>query len=101
MAKTKSNFRSWKARAPKIPEYTCPLIDDILGDLSSDPDMRAKQYNKVKRKLERLRKQNDRLRSSGIYWYEKCKKHYSSLDVHIKEDVKSIWNMFFPWLKVK
>ena len=31
MAKTKSNFRSWKARAPKIPEYTCPLIDDILG----------------------------------------------------------------------
>ena len=101
MARAKINFRSWKARAPKIPEYTCPLIDDILGDLSSDPNIKAKQYTKVQRKLERLRKQNDRLRSSGIYWYELCKKNFSYIDETIREDAKSLWNMFFPWIKMK
>tara|TARA_Y100000590_G_scaffold402163_1_gene487655 strand:- start:1651 stop:1956 length:306 start_codon:yes stop_codon:yes gene_type:complete len=101
MAKAKINFRSWKARAPKIPEYTCPLIDGILDDLSADTNITAKQYTKAKRKLERLRKQNDRLRSSGIYWYEKCKKNFSRIDESVTEDAKSIWNTFFPWLKIK
>ena len=63
-----------KTRAPKIPEYSCPVIDEIIADLSTDPNMTAKKFTNVKRKLNRLRKQNTQLRSSGVYWYEIVKK---------------------------
>ena len=63
-----------RTRAPKIPEYSCPVIDQIIADLSTDPNMTAKKFTNVKRKLNRLRKQNTQLRSSGVYWYEIVKK---------------------------
>ena len=63
-----------RTRAPKIPEYSCPVIDEIIADLSTDPNMTAKKFTNVKRKLNRLRKQNTQLRSSGVYWYETVKK---------------------------
>ena len=63
-----------KTRAPKIPEYSCPVIDEIIADLSTDPNMTAKKFTNVKRKLNRLRNQNTQLRSSGVYWYEIVKK---------------------------
>ena len=63
-----------KTRAPKIPEYSCPVIDEIIAELSTDPNMTAKKFTNVKRKLNRLRKQNTQLRSSGVYWYEIAKK---------------------------
>ena len=63
-----------RTRAPKIPEYSCPVIDEIIADLSTDPNMTAKKFTNVKRKLNRLRKQNTQLRSSGVYWYEIVKK---------------------------
>ena len=63
-----------RTRAPKIPEYSCPIIDEIIADLSTDPNMTAKKFTNVKRKLNRLRKQNTQLRSSGVYWYEIVKK---------------------------
>ena len=63
-----------RTRAPKIPEYSCPVIDEIIADLSTDPNMTAKKFTNVKRKLNRLRKQSTQLRSSGVYWYEIVKK---------------------------
>ena len=50
------------------------LIDEIIAELSTDPNMTAKKFTNVKRKLNRLRKQNTQLRSSGVYWYEIAKK---------------------------
>ena len=62
----KFTLHKLKTRAPKIPEYSCPVIDEIIADLSTDPNMTAKKFLTVKRKLNRLRKQNTQLRSSGV-----------------------------------
>ena len=70
----KFTLHKLKTRAPKIPEYSCPVIDEIIAELSTDPNMTAKKFSNVKRKLNRLRKQNTQLRSSGVYWYEIVKK---------------------------
>jgi|TARA_B110000444_G_scaffold60236_1_gene56080 hypothetical protein len=71
----KDRWRFFKKRAPKVPDYTCPIIDDVLDTLSSDPQMSAKLFRKIKTKMERLRRQNDKLRESGVYWYGICKKN--------------------------
>ena len=68
------SLKKLKTRAPKIPEYSCPLIDEIIDDLSTDPDIRSNKFIKVRKKLNQLRKQNTQLRSSGVYWYEMVKK---------------------------
>ena len=68
------SLKKIKARAPKISEYSCPLIDEIIADLSTDPNIRAKKFVVVRKKLNQLRKQNTQLRSSGVYWYEIVKK---------------------------
>ena len=70
----KFTLHKLKTRAPKIPEYSCPVIDEIIADLSTDPNMTAKKFSNIKKKLNRLRKQNTQLRSSGVYWYEIVKK---------------------------
>ena len=70
----KITIKKLKTRAPKIPEYSCPLIDEILAELSTDPNIPLRKFLKVKKKLNQLRKQNTQLRSSGVYWYETCKK---------------------------
>ena len=70
----KFTLHTLKTRAPKTPEYSCPVIDEIIAELSTDPNMTAKKFSNVKRKLNRLRKQNTQLRSSGVYWYEIVKK---------------------------
>ncbi len=70
----KITLKKLKSRAPKIPEYSCPVIDEIIAELSTDPDIKASKYSIVKKKLNNLRKQNTQLRSSGVYWYGVVKK---------------------------
>ena len=70
----KITIKKLKTRAPKIPEYSCPLIDEIIADLSTAPNIRSSKFIKVRKKLNQLRKQNTQLRSSGVYWYETIKK---------------------------
>ena len=70
----KITIKKLKTRAPKIPEDSCPLIDEIIADLSTDPNIRSSKFIKVRKKLNQLRKQNTQLRSSGVYWYETVKK---------------------------
>ena len=69
----RKKFSTLKRKAPKVPEYTCPIIDSVLDDLSSDPNIKASKFTKVKRKMEKLRTKNELLRESGIYWYEIAK----------------------------
>ena len=70
----KLTLKKLKSRAPKIPEYSCPVIDEIIAELSTDPDIKATKFMQVRKKLNNLRKQNIELRSSGVYWYEIAKK---------------------------
>lgn len=65
-----------KKRSPKVPDYTCTEIDNVIDRLEKIQD--SKKFSKLTlkiliRKLERLRRSNEALRESGIYWYEVCK----------------------------
>ena len=64
-----------KRLAPKIPDYTCPDIDWVIEKIENLFE-KKKAPSKVnvkvlKKKLERLRSQNEALRDSGHYWYHK------------------------------
>ena len=70
--KRQYNLKTLKKQAPSIPNFTCGDIDKVIRELDcyfGVPLKRLPLYN-LKRKMEKLRKANDRLRQSGVYWYE-------------------------------
>ncbi len=64
-----------RKKAPKVPDITCPAIDDILNQLEKliDKELKAKKFKSIERKMEKLRKANEKLRDSGKYWHDACK----------------------------
>tara|TARA_Y100000590_G_scaffold253017_1_gene284222 strand:+ start:2892 stop:3230 length:339 start_codon:yes stop_codon:yes gene_type:complete len=101
MARKKNRWNQWRKKAPKVPDNTCPLIDDILTDLEkimeANPIFDEKKFKRVEKKLERLRSQNEALRNSGIYWYEKCKDHLKEIKPDNFEDIKKIYKKIKPF----
>ena len=78
MKKRKKNLLTrLKHKAPSVPEFTCSHIDRVIEYIANS----AKSFKPITRtqakalikKLERLRKNNDRLRESGRYWYDACR----------------------------
>ena len=70
--KRQYKLQTLKKQAPFVPDFTCGDIDKVIRELDcyfGVPLKRVALYN-LKRKLEKLRKANDRLRQSGVYWYE-------------------------------
>lgn len=61
-----------KKKAPTIPDITCPAIDDVISRLEKfehrGKPITDRNVNAIKRKLEKLRTANEKLRDSGIYW---------------------------------
>ena len=74
MAGRKPNLKSLKKKAPKIPDFTCPDIDHIINYIENKDLLNRTQLAYFKRRMEKLRDSNDRLRDGGIYWYEEIKK---------------------------
>lgn len=74
MAGRKPKLRTLKRKAPKIPDFTCPDIDNIINYIDNLDVLKRGQLYKFKRGMEKLRNSNDKLRDSGIYWYEEIKK---------------------------
>ena len=76
-AKPKSHWARLKKKAPKVPDYTCPTIDDVLVRIekfqSNQKVITEYQWKLIKKRLEQLRSDNDNLRESGIYWYDVAK----------------------------
>jgi hypothetical protein len=70
----KPNLRTLKKKAPKVPDFTCPDIDEIINFIENLDVLKRGQLYKFKRGMEKLRNSNDKLRDSGIYWYEEIKK---------------------------
>ena len=64
-----------RKKAPKVPDITCPAIDDVLNRLEKliCREFTRKQFKILERKMERLRRANEQLRDSGIYWHDACK----------------------------
>jgi|TARA_B100000809_G_scaffold223705_1_gene233392 hypothetical protein len=74
--KFRSQWRKVRKPAPKVPDITCPAIDDILNRLEKsidDKPMTLAKYKFYERQMEKLRKANEALRDSGKYWHDICK----------------------------
>ena len=73
--KRQYNLKTLKKQSPSIPDFTCGDIDKVIRDLEDCYGVPLKRLSlyKLKRRMEKLRKANDRLRQSGIYWYELVK----------------------------
>ena len=74
MAGRKPNLKTLKKKAPKIPDFTCPDIDHIISYVEDKDLLNRTQLAYFKRRMEKLRDANDKLREGGIYWYEEIKK---------------------------
>ena len=67
-AQKRTNYWSKiRKKAPKVPDITCPAIDDVLNQLEKQIGREFKQskFRAVERKMEKLRKANEKLRDSG------------------------------------
>ena len=73
----KLTLTSLRKKAPKIPSHTCVSIDNVIEKLEKLVERKKaldkKQLKDLTKRLEKLRSTNERLRDSGIYWYEKLK----------------------------
>jgi FtsZ-binding cell division protein ZapB len=73
----KITLTSLKKNAPKVPDFTCVSIDNVISKLEKLVERKKaldkKQLKDLTKRLEKLRSTNERLRDSGIYWYEKLK----------------------------
>ena len=67
-----SNIRK---KAPKVPDITCPDIDKVLTicERAIDTRLTEAKFKRIERIMERLRKNNELLRESGVYWHNSCK----------------------------
>ena len=74
--KYKKYWGKIRKKAPKVPDLTCPAIDDILTRLEKSiggKPLTLAKYKMYERQLEKLRKANEALRDSGKYWHDVCK----------------------------
>ena len=69
----KPNLKTLKKKAPKIPDFTCPDIDHIINYVEDKDLLNRTQLAYFKRRMEKLRDSNEKLRDSGIYWYDRIK----------------------------
>ena len=75
--KHESVWKSVRCKAPKVPDITCPAIDDVIQRLdalsNTTKRLTTAQNKTLTVKLEKLRKANEQLRHSGVYWHDACK----------------------------
>jgi len=75
-AQKRTNYWSKiRKKAPKVPDITCPAIDDILNQLEKQigKELRKSKFKLIERKMEKLRQANEKLRDSGVYWHDACR----------------------------
>jgi FtsZ-binding cell division protein ZapB len=66
-----------KKKSPKIPDITCPAIDDVILRLEklsqTTQNLNLRTCKVLTNKLEKLRRANEQLRDSGVYWNQAVK----------------------------
>jgi len=81
-AQKRTNYWSKiRKKAPKVPDITCPAIDEVITKIEKLVDKRvtATQFKAIERKMEKLRVANEKLRDSGVYWHDACKESVRDL----------------------
>lgn len=76
--KQKISMRALKRKAPKVPDLTCPIIDDVISSIDRCEDgkiytLKKSEVKYIKKRMEEIRSANNGLRDSGRYWYEKTR----------------------------
>ncbi len=71
-------MRGLKRKAPRVPDLTCPIIDDAIEKIDKSYDGKKFVLSKrdvayFKKRMEEIRSANDNLRDSGRYWYEQTR----------------------------
>jgi ABC-type transporter Mla subunit MlaD len=70
-------WRKIRKKAPRVPDITCPSIDDVLSRLdtlsNTTKRLTAAQNKVLNKKIEKLRDANSALRDSGQYWHDACR----------------------------
>ena len=68
-------WKKIRKKAPRVPDLTCPAIDDVINQLEKlvGNELKDRKYKAMEKKLERLRRANEALRDSGKYWHAACK----------------------------
>ena len=64
-----SEFETFGAEQPPMPDYTCQYIDEVLD-----------WAHKIVDKMEDLRNMNSQLRDNAEYWKESCEEMQNKLD---------------------
>ena len=86
--KHESVWKSVRRKAPKVPDITCPAIDDVIQRLdalsNTTKRLTTAQNKTLTNKLEKLRQANEQLRDSGVYWHDACK---SVIEKHIRKKI--------------
>jgi|TARA_B100000424_G_C22572366_1_gene322727 hypothetical protein len=75
-AQKRTNYWSKiRKKAPKVPDITCPDIDKVLNicEKAIDSKLTETKYKRIEKIMERLRRDNESLRESGVYWHHTCK----------------------------
>ena len=75
-AQKRTNYWSKiRKKAPKVPDITCPAIDDVLNQLEKQisKEFKERKFKSIEKKLDKLRTANEQLRDSGKYWDDACK----------------------------
>ena len=75
-AQKRTNYWSKiRKKAPKVPDITCPDIDKVLEicEKGIDKNLTKAKFKRIERIMERLRKHNEILRESGVYWHHTCR----------------------------
>ena len=67
--KNLSEFETFEADQPEMPDFTCPHIDEVV-DWS----------HKIIDKMEEVRNMNSQLRDNAEFWKESCEEMQNKLD---------------------
>lgn len=80
MRKTKKfpRLSALKRKAPKVPDLTCPIIDDVIENVENKWNgktfsLKKREFQTFKKRMEEIRSANDGLRDSGRYWYDQTR----------------------------
>jgi 4-hydroxy-3-methylbut-2-enyl diphosphate reductase IspH len=93
LPKHKQVWNKIRKKAPKVPDITCPAIDDVINRLeklsNTSQKLTTAQYKVLANKMEKLRTANEQLRDSGIYWHNACEEVIN--DYIAKKKKPTIW----------
>jgi len=64
-----SEFETFEAEQPEMPDFTCPHIDNVNDWL-----------HKANEEMELLRNMNSKLRDNAEYWKDSCEEMQNKLD---------------------